>query len=105
MTKVEPNKLKNPSQNSFLAVVAGVGRRVIEDRRHPQLGSAGDLAGYGQIVTRTGPGDGPLHHLLRVYLIDRRGRVRNIYGLEFLDPRLLLADIRTLLLEERAEGH
>lgn len=63
------------------------------------------LAGYGQSVSRTARGDGPINHLLRVHLIDRRGRVRNIYGLEFLDPRLLLADIRTLLLEEQAEGH
>jgi len=27
-------------------------------------------------------------------------RIRNIYGLDFLDPELLLADVRTLLLEE-----
>ena len=33
--------------------------------------------------------------------IDRQQRVRNIYGLDFLDPRLLMADVQTLLLEER----
>jgi hypothetical protein len=33
--------------------------------------------------------------------VDRRRRIRNVYGLDFLDPRLLLADVRTLLLEDR----
>jgi cytochrome oxidase Cu insertion factor (SCO1/SenC/PrrC family) len=57
------------------------------------------LAGYGQVVTRPpGPGAG-LTHRLRVYLIDGQQRIRNIYGLDFLDPRLLIADVRTLLLE------
>ena len=43
---------------------------------------------------------GPFTHQLRVYLIDRRNRIRNIYSLGFLDPRLVITDIRTLLLEE-----
>ncbi len=43
---------------------------------------------------------GPFTHQLRVYLIDRRGTIRNIYSLGFLDPRLVITDIRTLLLEE-----
>jgi cytochrome c peroxidase len=38
-------------------------------------------------------------HLLRVYLIDPEKRVRNIYSASFLHPDLLVADIRTLLLE------
>jgi cytochrome oxidase Cu insertion factor (SCO1/SenC/PrrC family) len=65
------------------------------------------LAGYGQLVQRpTGPPapgvtDASPTHLLRVYLIDPQQRIRNIYRLDFLDPRLLLADIRTVLLEER----
>jgi cytochrome oxidase Cu insertion factor (SCO1/SenC/PrrC family) len=65
------------------------------------------LAGYGQLVQRPAgpPGPGVTSasptHLLRVFLIDPQQRIRNIYGLDFLDPRLLLADIRTLLLEER----
>lgn len=58
------------------------------------------LRGLGQSVLYRP--SGAIGHLLRVYLIDRRGRVRNIYGLETLDPRLLLADVRTLLLEEAA---
>jgi cytochrome oxidase Cu insertion factor (SCO1/SenC/PrrC family) len=65
------------------------------------------LAGYGQLVQRPAgpppPGATAVSptHLLRVYLIDRQQRIRNIYGLDFLDPRLLVADVRTLLLEER----
>jgi protein SCO1/2 len=66
------------------------------------------LAGYGQVVDVRPPGGHPdeatINHLLRVFLIDRRGRVRNIYGLGFLDPRLVIADIRTLLIEEEREG-
>jgi cytochrome oxidase Cu insertion factor (SCO1/SenC/PrrC family) len=43
---------------------------------------------------------GPLYHTLRVFLIDRDGRVRNIYSSATLDRRLVLADVKTLLLEE-----
>ena len=61
------------------------------------------LAAYDQAVDkRSNPGDpqGPLYHTLRVFLIDREGRIRNIYSSGTLDPRLLLADVKTLLLEE-----
>lgn len=44
---------------------------------------------------------GPFTHHLRVYLIDRQRRIRNIYSLGFLDPRMVITDVRTLLLEER----
>jgi cytochrome oxidase Cu insertion factor (SCO1/SenC/PrrC family) len=60
------------------------------------------LAAYGQAVDRKqNPKDptGPLNHTLRVYLIDRAGRIRNIYSSGTLDLRLVLADIKTLLLE------
>lgn len=63
------------------------------------------LDAYGQAVDkRRDPNDpqGPLYHMLRVYLIDREGRIRNIYSSDTLDPRLVLADIRTLLLEPAA---
>jgi protein SCO1/2 len=62
------------------------------------------LAAYDQrVLTKAGPdAGGPLAHQLRVYLIDREQRVRNIYSLDFLDPRLVLADIRTLMLETLA---
>jgi cytochrome oxidase Cu insertion factor (SCO1/SenC/PrrC family) len=63
------------------------------------------LAAYGQAVDRkSNPADptGPLNHTLRVYLIDRPGRIRNIYSSGTLDVRLVLADVRTLLLEKKA---
>ena len=64
------------------------------------------LAGYDVPVQKgvdaTGQKDQVLGHQLRAYLIDREGRVRNIYGLDFLDPRLLAADVLTLLAEEQA---
>ncbi|MCP5371760.1 MAG: SCO family protein [Hyphomicrobiales bacterium] len=63
------------------------------------------LADFDQVVRRRvdaqGKDMGLYAHQLRVYLVDRRGRVRNIYGLGFLDPRLLVADVHTLLAEER----
>jgi protein SCO1 len=61
------------------------------------------LAAYGQAVNRKKVADsgGPLYHTLRVYLIDGQRRIRNIYSTGTLDPRLVLADIRTLLLEEQ----
>ena len=61
------------------------------------------LAAYGQTVDqRANPADpqGPLYHVLRVFLIDRDGRIRNVYSSGTLDPRLVLADVKTLLLEE-----
>jgi len=61
------------------------------------------LAAYGQAVDkRANASDpqGPLYHILRVFLIDRGGRVRNIYSSGTLDPRLVVADVKTLLLEE-----
>jgi protein SCO1/2 len=60
------------------------------------------LEAYGQTIQR--PSGDAITHLLRVYLIDRRQRIRNIYGLDFMDPRLLLGDVRTLLLEEQRAG-
>jgi protein SCO1 len=61
------------------------------------------LKAYGQAVDkRANPNDpeGPLYHTLRVYLIDRAGNIRNIYSAGTLDPRLVLADVRTLMLEQ-----
>jgi len=47
---------------------------------------------------------GPYTHQLRVFLIDRQARIRNIYSLGFLDPRLVITDVRTLLLEEHGKA-
>lgn len=35
-------------------------------------------------------------HLMRVFLIDDRARIRNIYSPDFLDPRLMLNDLLTI---------
>jgi cytochrome oxidase Cu insertion factor (SCO1/SenC/PrrC family) len=62
------------------------------------------LAAYGQAVDRRpNPLDpaGPLNHNLRVFLIDREGNIRNIYSSGTLDLRLVLADVRTLMMEKR----
>jgi protein SCO1/2 len=61
------------------------------------------LRGYGQVVDRkANPNDvyGPYNHTLRVYLIDRNGMVRNIYSYGLFDARLVMTDVRTLLMEE-----
>lgn len=57
------------------------------------------LDGYGQVVDRS-PDQEQINHLLRIYLVDRTGQIRNIYGLGLIDPRLLMTDVETLLIEE-----
>jgi cytochrome oxidase Cu insertion factor (SCO1/SenC/PrrC family) len=64
------------------------------------------LEAYGQAVDqKQNPNDptGPLNHTLRVFLVDAAGNIRNIYSSGTLDPRLVLADIRTLMLEENTK--
>ncbi len=61
------------------------------------------LDAYGQAVDKKANAfdpTGPLNHTLRVFLIDSAGRIRNIYSSGTLDPRLILADVRTLQLEK-----
>lgn len=63
------------------------------------------LAAYNQAVdAKADPASagGPLSHVFRAFLIDRAGQVRNIYSLDFFDPKLVLNDVRSLLLEEEA---
>lgn len=40
-----------------------------------------------------------LHHMLKVFLIDAQGSVREIYSLAFLQPAVMFNDIRTLAIE------
>jgi len=40
-----------------------------------------------------------LHHMLKMFLIDARGNVREIYTLAFLQPQVMFNDIKTLALE------
>ena len=65
------------------------------------------LTAYGQVVDQkqnASDPQGPFNHMLRVYLIDRQRRIRNIYSTGTLDPRLVLADVKTLLMEEARFG-
>jgi cytochrome oxidase Cu insertion factor (SCO1/SenC/PrrC family) len=41
-----------------------------------------------------------LHHMLKVFLIDRRGMVREIYSLAFLQPDVMFNDMQTLYMED-----
>lgn len=71
-------------------------------------GSAGlapILAAYDQAVAPTDPKDptGGLDHILRVFLVDPDGQVRNIYSMDFLDPELVLTDILTLAGEDSGD--
>ena len=60
------------------------------------------LDGFGQAVIRTADSE-TINHLLRMYLVDRQGRIRNVYGLGMIDPRLLMSDVETLLMEEAGQ--
>lgn len=60
------------------------------------------LASYGQRVDRKKDSLdplGPFYHMIRVYLVDGEGMIRNIYAYGMLDPRLLITDVRTLVME------
>lgn len=56
------------------------------------------LADFGQFVVRKP--DGQPQHLLKVFLIDPRGAVRQIYAYEFFESQLVWADIVTLAMED-----
>ncbi len=63
------------------------------------------LDAYGQNVQKEydeqGQPTGKFSHILRVFLIDRNRRIRNIYSVSFLHPDVLLNDIRTVLMDEQ----
>ncbi len=58
------------------------------------------LDGYGQYAFKMESEDDEIvfAHILRAYLVDESGQVRNIYSVDFLHPTVLLTDIETLLL-------
>jgi len=66
------------------------------------------LASFGQDVSyRAGANGGPARvasHLLRVFLLDRQGRIREIYSPAFLLPDVILNDMDTLLRETVPPG-
>jgi len=53
-----------------------------------------------QSVVLDGREDVEISHLLKVFLIDRSRKIRNIYSVSFLHADLLLADVNTLILEK-----
>jgi protein SCO1 len=61
------------------------------------------LEDLGQDVSIETDADGrptrTFHHMLKVFLIDRSGTVREIYSLAFLQPEVIFNDIRTLEME------
>jgi len=64
------------------------------------------VEGFGQdVVTTVERSSGKRHrelsHVLKVFLIDAAGDVREIYSSMFLHPQSVLNDIETLLLDER----
>jgi cytochrome oxidase Cu insertion factor (SCO1/SenC/PrrC family) len=64
------------------------------------------LEGFGQDIEverdARGRATRTISHMLKLFLIDREGRVREIYSTAFLHPEAMLNDIRTLVMEEDA---
>ena len=103
----------DPERDTPAAMRAFAGRRAAEGRDDVPWSflttrSARALVplveGFGQDVrTATQLVDGrprrELSHVLKVFLIDRAGFVREIYSSTFLHPRTVLNDIETLLMD------
>ena len=51
-------------------------------------------------LAREGESAGALRHVAKVFLIDGERRIRNVYGSGFLDARILMRDLETLLGEQ-----
>jgi cytochrome oxidase Cu insertion factor (SCO1/SenC/PrrC family) len=64
------------------------------------------LDGFGQDVSvvtdERGQPTRTVDHMLKLFLIDRHGIVREIYSLAYLQPQVMLNDIKTLALDESA---
>jgi protein SCO1/2 len=75
--------------------------RFLTARRVPELLPV--LEDFGQEVSvetdENGHATRTLHHMLKMFLIDARGEVREIYTLAFLQPQVMFNDIKTLALE------
>jgi len=93
------------------AAIAGYGRefavdpnfewRFLTARRVPELLPV--LDDFGQDVSvetdENGRATRTLHHMLKMFLIDAHGEVREIYTLAFVQPQVMFNDIKTLALE------
>jgi len=75
--------------------------RFVTARRVPELLPV--LDDFGQDVSvdmdENGRATRTLHHMLKMFLIDAQGEVREIYTLAFLQPQVMFNDIKTLALE------
>ena len=75
--------------------------RFLTARRVPDLLPV--LDDFGQDVSveidKNGYATRTLHHMLKMFLIDAGGEVREIYTLSFLQPQVMFNDIKTLALE------
>jgi protein SCO1 len=75
--------------------------RFLTARRVPELLPV--LDDFGQDVSveldENGRATRTVHHMLKVFLIDAHGEVREIYTLSFLQPQVMFNDIKTLALE------
>jgi len=64
------------------------------------------LEGFGQEIEVERDAKGrptrTISHMLKLFLLDREGMVREIYSTAFLHPEAMLNDIRTLVMEEDA---
>jgi len=80
---------------------AGVDWRFLTAASQPALQPI--LDGYNQQVQKnvnnTGEYPGTFSHILRVFLIDPKKNIRNIYSVAFLHPDTLVNDVKTLLQE------
>jgi cytochrome oxidase Cu insertion factor (SCO1/SenC/PrrC family) len=93
------------------AAIAGYGReftidpnfewRFLTARRVPELLPVLDDFGQdvGVDMDENGRATRTLHHMLKMFLIDAHGEVREIYTLAFLQPQVMFNDIKTLALE------
>ena len=57
----------------------------------------------GSRSTRTIGTTGPFAHVLKVFLLDERAIVREIYTTAYLFPEVIMNDIKTLRLEHRLQ--
>jgi protein SCO1/2 len=75
--------------------------RFLTARRVPELLPV--LDDFGQDVSvdidEHGRATRALHHMLKMFLIDAEGEVREIYTLAFFQPQVMFNDIKTLALE------
>ena len=66
------------------------------------------LQGFNQSVLKeydeSGEYRGVISHILRVFLLDKASRVRNIYSVSFLHADTVINDIRTLAMEYANDG-